>query len=107
MESALGNQERSDKPIFLLMAMIDYFRIAEWEAGGSLPSKGEVSWAPRSPELSELIDLLTAPEQREGLRHWFDSSEELNPTASHFRDWLEAAINESLEPQQASTSNGG
>ena len=95
-----------DDPIYQLMAMVDYFRMAEWDAGGSLPSGGDTGWAPMSPELSEVIQRLMSAEQREGLRRWYDTREEMNATASGFRDWLAVAINEPLKPQQAGASDG-
>jgi hypothetical protein len=91
-------QPEAEASVFQLMAMIDHFRIAEWDAGGSFPSREELSWEPKSPELVELFALLVAPEQRDGLKSWCETTKNLNPSASAFRDWITARINEPPKP---------
>ena len=80
--------------IFRLMAMVDRFRIAEWDAGGSLPEQNDYNWYPRSPELTELVQHILAPEHRRLLREWYKDTADMNPTASAFRDWLGTRIEE-------------
>lgn len=63
-----------------------------------MPSEGEFTWKPKSPELAELISHLAVPEQRIGLKAWYSMSEEMNSAASAFRDWLSVRINEPLKP---------
>jgi hypothetical protein len=101
--AASGVEEQSESDsIFRLMAMVDQFRLAEWDAGGSLPEQDDYNWSPRSPELTEVIEHILAPEQRERLREWFKDTAEFNPTASAFRDWLGARIGESLKKHNKS-----
>ena len=94
--SGVQGSSESDK-IYRLMEMVDRFRIAEWDSGGSLPGQGDYNWSPISPELTEVIQHILAPEQRELLREWFKAPAELNPAASALRDWLGARIGESLK----------
>ena len=49
MESAGVEPERQRDPIYQLMAMVDRFVLAEWEAGGSLPQPEEPT-GNRSPK---------------------------------------------------------
>jgi hypothetical protein len=101
MESAGVEPERQRDPIYQLMAMVDRFVLAEWEAGGSLPQPGDFDWEPKSEELTEILEHLIALHHRERLREWYKVAYEMNPTATAFRDWLEGKVGESLKPQQA------
>jgi hypothetical protein len=81
--------------------MIDRFVLSKWDADGSLPQEGDLTWEPKSEELTEIVEHIIAPHHREKLREWFNVSYEMNPAATAFRDWLGAKIGESLKPQQA------
>ena len=101
MAAAGAEPERHQDPIYQLMAMVDRFVLAEWDAGGSLPKHSELNWTPKSAELIELIDKIIAPEHREHLRRWYRGNEAMNSAATAFRDWLALRIGESLKPQFA------
>lgn len=89
--------DQQNDPIYRLMAMVDRFRMSEWDAGGSLPGPGDASWEPKSEELIEIIDHIIAPQHRERLRGWYKVAYEMNPAATAFRDWLEARIGETFK----------
>lgn len=95
--SVIIHQGESDS-IFRLMAMVDRFMIVEWELGGTFPPRlGDCNWNPISSELSEVIQHILAPQQREYLRLWFNEEAEMHPQSNAFRDWLESRIGESLK----------
>jgi hypothetical protein len=103
MESAGVEPKRRGDSIIRLMAMVDRFALSEWDAGGSLPQQGDFNWEPKSKELTEIIEHIMAPHHREQLREWYRDVHQMNPTATAFRDWVEAKIGESLKPQQPGT----
>jgi hypothetical protein len=107
MEASGVQGSGESETIYQLMAMVDRFRIAEWNSGGSLPEQGDSNWSPISPELTEVIQHILSLEQREPLREWFKDPAELNPTASAFRDWLEARIGESLKHNKSAHPTAG